>query len=58
MGNKEYLGDSVYVDCDARGLILTTENGTGNASNTIVLEPPVLDALMHYVTKMGEAKEE
>jgi hypothetical protein len=43
---KVYLGDSVYCEFDERGwsLILTTENGYG-PSNTIVLEPQVLEAL-------------
>lgn len=34
---KRYIGDSVYVDCDGYSIILTTENGTGNASNTIIM---------------------
>lgn len=41
---KEYLGDSVYADFDGFAIVLTTENGDG-ASNTIVLEPQVLNAL-------------
>jgi hypothetical protein len=44
---KQYLGDSVYVDCDGDGIILTTENGQA-PSNTIYLEPEVLAALDRY----------
>jgi hypothetical protein len=41
MGDKVYLGDSVYAQFDGFGIILTTENGLG-PTNTIVLEPEVL----------------
>jgi hypothetical protein len=44
---KQYLGDSVYADCDGFGITLTTENGDG-PSNTIYLEPEVLNALDRY----------
>ena len=52
--NKDYLGDSVYADFDGYGLMLTTENGLG-ASNTIVLEPAVIEALLRYIARMKEA---
>lgn len=45
--NRDYLGDSVYADFDGFNIILTTENGMG-ASNTIILEPKVMDALSKY----------
>ena len=49
-----YLGDSVYVidDSDVSGgVILTTRNGLPtDPSNTIVLEPCVLDQLFTYWT--------
>jgi hypothetical protein len=45
--HKTYLGDSVYADFDGFGIELTTNNGLG-ASNTIYLEPQVLDALEKY----------
>lgn len=46
---KQYLGDSVYADLDdARGILLTTENGFG-PSNTIYLEPEVYEALLRWV---------
>lgn len=48
--NKQYLGDSVYAECDGYGIILTTENGLPlDPSNTIYLEPQVLQALIDYV---------
>lgn len=47
--NKAYLGDAVYAEVDAWGrLMLTTENGIA-VTNTIVLEPEVLQALEGYV---------
>lgn len=49
--NKDYLGDSVYADFDGRGIVLTTDNGTG-ASNTIYMEPEVLRALNRFYERM------
>lgn len=54
--HKEYLGDGVYVDFDARGIILTTEDGY-RATNTIVLELEVFDALLRYIKKRGQLRE-
>lgn len=48
MGYKEYIGDSVYADFDGYAFVLTTENGMG-PSNTIVLEPQIMEALKEYV---------
>lgn len=49
---KEYLGDSVYAEFDSFGsLVLTTDNGLG-PSNTITLEPQVIQALSNYVQRM------
>ena len=46
---NRYLGDSVYASWSEYGeLILTTENGFG-ATNTIILEGPVLKALLGYL---------
>jgi hypothetical protein len=47
---KIYLGDAVYADWDDATLsvTLTTEDGI-RATNTIVLEPEVLDALGIFV---------
>ena len=44
---KEYLGDSVYAEFDGWGIVITTENGAG-PSNTIYLEPEVIDALNRF----------
>ncbi len=48
---KAYLGDSVYVERDGRGVVLTTENGYG-PTNTIVLEADVFDALLQFVARL------
>ena len=48
--NKQYLGDSVYVEFDGR-FVLTTDNGYG-PSNTIVLEPEVYEALTQYAQRL------
>jgi hypothetical protein len=46
--NKVYLGDSVYAAFDGDRITLTTENGFG-ATNTIVIEPEVYQALLTWV---------
>lgn len=54
---KDYLGDSVYADItDDGGIVLTTENGI-EASNTIFLEPSVLDALERYLARLRVCKQ-
>lgn len=45
---REYLGDAVYVAFDGYHIVLTTEDGI-SATNTIYLEPLVLQALRRYV---------
>lgn len=57
MSNKQYLGDSVYVDFDGYNLVLTTENGMG-PSNTIIIEPPVYYALVRYAESLREKAQE
>lgn len=52
MGYKEYIGDSVYADFDGYAFVLTTENGMG-PSNTIVLEPRIMEALKEYVKRIS-----
>ena len=59
---KEYLGDSVYADVNAKyagvgadRVVLTTDNGYG-ASNTIYLETFVLDNLLKYIAKLEQFK--
>ncbi len=50
---KEYLGDSVYVDFDGYGFVLTTENGfPDDPSNRISLEPEVYQALVRYANRL------
>lgn len=52
MNNKQYLGDSVYVDFDGFGFVLTTENGyPDDPRNRVVLEPEVYEALAKYVER-------
>ena len=47
---KEYLGDSVYVEEESGGYVLTTENGLpGDPSNLIFLEDSVYRALVRFV---------
>jgi hypothetical protein len=50
---KLYLGDGVYVDFDGFHIVLTAENGV-EATNTIYLEPDVLQHLEMYVAKLRE----
>lgn len=48
---KEYLGDGAYVQpWTGGGLLLTTEDGI-RTTNSIVLEPEVLEALLDYITR-------
>lgn len=54
--NKIYLGDSVYAELANGGVVLTTENG-GGPSNTIFLEPEVLNALFIWVEAIKKRKE-
>lgn len=50
---KKYLGDSVYAACGGDGtVVLTTENGSSDPSNIIVLEDCVIEALMQFVAEM------
>jgi hypothetical protein len=55
MSAKIYLGDSVYAEHNGFGVTLTTENGYG-PTNTIVLEPGVLNALWLYSVEYGSAR--
>jgi len=43
--SKFYLGDGVYIDMDASGVTLTTENGI-ETTNTIYLEPGVIAKML------------
>ena len=54
---KEYLGDSVYVDIEDGMVKLTTENGLPHdPSNTIYLELEVYQALTRYVDRLTARK--
>lgn len=50
---KQYLGDGVYAEWRMQEgtLVLTTENGV-SITNTIYLEPDVLDALARFIDKV------
>lgn len=54
---KTYLGDGVYAEAydHALGVILTTENGI-ETTNTIYLNPQVLDALGQFVREWIEER--
>lgn len=52
--NKDYLGDSVYAQFDGFNVVLTTENGT-LPSNTIVMEPAVIGALIRYIERLKKS---
>jgi len=53
MTDKEYLGDSVYVQFDGYAIWLTTENG-GPPYNQIALEPPILIQLNEYYERLKQ----
>ena len=54
--NKDYLGDSVYVEqnkYDPSSIVLTTENGLpSDPSNKIFLEGQVIQALINYIKRI------
>lgn len=53
----DYLGDGVYADVSEYGeLLLTTEDGV-HVSNRIVLEVPVVRALLRYIERHDCAQE-
>lgn len=54
---KNYLGDSVYAEFDGYDVILTTENGV-QISNTIVLEPNIIHALVEFISRCKNVREE
>ena len=48
-----YIGDSVYVETDGYGLILTTNNGYhDDPRNRIYLEPDTYAGLVAYVAAL------
>lgn len=53
---RMYLGDSVYVESDDFGVVLTTNNGyDDDPRNRIVLGARELKALNQYVEHLKEA---
>lgn len=50
---KAYLGDAVYAEFDGYHVILTTEDGI-RSTNTILLEPEVVDGLMRFIKRLQE----
>jgi len=46
--DKRYLGDGVYVHRDGYQVVLTTTDGV-RTTNTVYLEPEVVDALLAYL---------
>ena len=54
MNTKVYLGDGVYVRFDKTGdVVLTTENGI-SITNTIVLEPEVVQSFQLYLSRLKQ----
>ncbi len=55
---REYLGDGVYATYDGGDgtIVLTTENGV-DVTNTIVLEPVVMLALMDWLLKIRDLED-
>jgi hypothetical protein len=54
---KQYIGDSIYVEWDGYGLLLTTENGCGT-SNSIYMGPRTLKRLEEYQAWLKHIPEE
>jgi hypothetical protein len=54
---KEYIGDGVYADTEYGEIVLTTENGI-DVSNTIVLGPYEIRALLKFIEKVTNSKGE
>lgn len=48
---KEYLGDGAYINFDGYHVLLTAENGI-YASDTVALEPEVLDRFLDYIARL------
>lgn len=50
---KVYLGDGVYAAYDGHMVELTTSNGDID-TNTIFLEPQVIESLLRYLEKLKD----
>ena len=55
-GRKVYLGDAVYAAVEPGYIVLTTEDGI-NATNTIYLEPEVVNALQEFMRSLDGARQ-
>ena len=44
-----YLGDGVYAYFDGTHVVLTTEDGSAGAANTIYLEREVIKSLLQFL---------
>ena len=51
----EYIGDGIYASFDGYQIILKA-NSTENPTDTIALEPEVLNALIEYARRIGMLK--
>lgn len=52
LNEKVYLGDGVYSVFDGYHVVLTTENGI-SVSNTIFMEPRVMESLINYWKRLN-----
>jgi hypothetical protein len=52
---KQYIGDGVYVAIDCNDIVLTTEDGI-SVTNTVILEPQVLAALIEYLQRLAQVE--
>jgi len=53
--NQDYIGDGVYVEYDGEGIMLKA-NDHLDPTDTIYLEPNVLEALIRFAKRMGIMK--
>ena len=53
---KTYLGDGAYAAFDGYSVILTTSDGVSD-TNTIYMEPEVVQVLMTFFTEVEKLKE-
>ena len=58
MIEKDYLGDSVYIEFNGYAIVLTTENGPEGPSNKIYMEPEVIEAMMRFLDRLKEAQKQ
>ncbi len=54
-GEKVYLGDSVYAEWDGYNIKLMLNNGMGDISPWIYLEPEVQVNLVKFIERIVEA---